>query len=72
MAVTNEQYQALINRIEFIESAMNNILAAIKGLGSLDQLRQVVNLRQADINSLETRMVAVENSIDILQGLHEL
>ena len=72
MAVTDDQYDALINRIEFIEASINRILTALTTLASRDQIRQLSILRQADINSLETRVTSIQNALDTIQELLNL
>lgn len=71
MAISDEQYNNLLRRVEFIEATINNLISALPKLSSLDQLRQLVNMRQADVVDLKQRMVAVENMLDVLASYHK-
>jgi len=70
MAVSDAQYDAVIRRLEVVEAALNNIISVIDKLATLEQLRQLNTIRQADIDNLQTRMTGVENNIDTLQEYH--
>jgi len=70
MAVSNAAFDAVVRRLEIAEAALNNIISAIDKLATLDQLRQLNTIRQADIEDLQTRMTGVENNVETLQGHH--
>lgn len=70
MAITEAQYNALIRRIEAFEAAVNLIMSAVSKLSTLDQLRQLTVIRQAEIEDLKTRMTAQENLTELLSNYH--
>jgi len=72
MSVTTEQYNRLIARLEAIEATINRIMSVMTTLASLDQLRQLHVVRQADIVDLQSRMTAAQNAIETLQESHRL
>lgn len=54
MPITAEQYDRAIRRIETLEAVANSIMSSISKLATLDQLRQLMLLRQAEINDIQT------------------
>jgi hypothetical protein len=72
VAVTSEQYDQLIRRLDLLEASLTKIVSAIPRLASLDQLRQLAFLKMADVDGLLSRMDAAENSIEIIQGVLKL
>ena len=55
-------------RIKNLEEAVNKQSTAINNLASKQQLRQLLLIRQAEIDTLKTRVAALESQIEILQS----
>lgn len=54
-------------RIEAIETAINQALEMLQHAPSLKQLRSLNNIRQQDIEDLQTRMTALESIVSLLR-----
>ena len=54
-------------RIKAIEKAINKLQTAITKAVTLDQLKQMLTLRQAEIKSLEGRIATLESQVNVLQ-----
>jgi polyhydroxyalkanoate synthesis regulator phasin len=55
-------------RVSYIESTINQMLDWIFGKASKAQLRQLLLVRQTEIDTLTTRVTALESQIIILQN----
>ena len=69
MPVTVAQYEQVLRRLDLIESSLNLVISAISKLATLDQLRQLTVIRQADTEDLRARVTALENNVETLQAL---
>lgn len=56
------------DRVEAIETQLNKVQVAIKNLASKLQLRQLLLLKQTEIDSLTTRVADLERMVAILQN----
>ena len=55
-------------RIEAIEETLNEVQMAITNLMSKQQMRQMLLLKQEEIDALTRRVIALESQITVLQG----
>jgi hypothetical protein len=65
MAQSNDQLQV---RIEAVEAAINDLSTAINHLVHKKQLLSLTNIRQSEINDLQTKIISLESQIKILQS----
>lgn len=65
MALSNQQ---LTERVEVIEAKLNEIQLALNALATKAQLKQLVNIRQAEIEDLKVRVTSLESQIQALQA----
>lgn len=54
-------------RIQAIEKAINKLQTAITKSVTIDQLKQMLTLRQAELKSLGDRVTSLETQVNILQ-----
>lgn len=59
--------QAEEDRIIALEQRVNDVMTAITNLASKLQMRQLLLLKQAEIDSLTTRLNSLESQMAILQ-----
>lgn len=57
---SENEYTILINRITAIETKLNEIQVALNNLPTKTQMKQLLALRQAEINDLKQRVEALE------------
>lgn len=69
MTVTTQQYDNLVNRVEFLEAVINNLINALSRFATLDQVNQLTLIRQTEIDNMSTRLTAAENEIEQLGNL---
>ncbi len=62
MALSNDQ---LLERIEAIETTLNEVQKALNKLATKAQLIQLLNIRQAEIVDLQTRVTTLENRVEL-------
>jgi polyhydroxyalkanoate synthesis regulator phasin len=55
-------------RIQAIETAINQLQTAVSNLMSKQQMRQLLLLRQEEIDTMKERITALETQIATLQG----
>jgi hypothetical protein len=55
-------------RIQAIEKAVNDLQTALNALATKAQMKQLLNIRQSEIEDLKTRVAALESEIQILQS----
>lgn len=67
MAVSNEQYEAMLVRLNKLENAFNDLAIAIQRLATKDLVSQLLAVIQqdlaslsADVDALELRITAIE------------
>jgi len=63
MALTESEALRIIK----IEEKLNEIQTAINNLASRKQMKQILNLRQSEIDELKSRVAALESQVSILQ-----
>lgn len=54
-------------RIQAIESAINDLQTALNALATKAQLKQLLNIRQSEIEDLKARVASLESQISLLQ-----
>jgi polyhydroxyalkanoate synthesis regulator phasin len=54
-------------RIQAIETVLNQMQIAIKNLAAKQQMRQLMLLKQGEVNSIGERVTSLESQIAILQ-----
>ncbi len=64
MSLTNDQLQA---RIEATEAVVNDMQTAVNNLASKSTLNSLLNIRQAEIDDLTTRVTALESRVSVLE-----
>jgi polyhydroxyalkanoate synthesis regulator phasin len=55
-------------RIQAIETAINQLQTAVSNLMSKQQMRQLLLLRQEEIDTMKERITALETQVATLQG----
>lgn len=55
-------------RIEVIENAINQLITTIQNLSSKQQLRQLLLMKQAEVDALTKRVDLLERQVLTLQG----
>lgn len=65
MALSIEQ---ITDRLLAIETKLNEMQVAINKLATKVQLKSLTNIRQNEIDNLQTRVAALESQIVILQN----
>jgi len=65
MSLTNDE---LLQRIELIEEALNRVLQALPNYATLEQLRQLNTIRQAELDSIDTRLTNLQAQVDLLKS----
>lgn len=56
------------NRIQAIEAKLNELQLALNALATKAQLKQLVNIRQSEIEDLKQRVSSLESQIQALQA----
>lgn len=72
MAVTDQQYNNVLRRLDALEGTTLLMMQAMTGLADLDQLRQLLVIRQTEIEDLQARMIAQENETEALRRFHKV
>jgi predicted nuclease with TOPRIM domain len=65
MMATTDQ---LLLRIEVIEAKLNDVQTAINNLASKQQLKQLLNIRQTEIDDLKVRVTSLEGRLTVLES----
>lgn len=67
MAVSTEQYEALLARTTKLENAFNDLAVALQRMATIGQVQQLLAIIQqdlasvnSDVDALEARVVAIE------------
>ena len=69
MSLTNEEALALlIERVETLERAVQNLQKIVAGKGSKQQLRQALTLRQQEITEMKERLDALEAQVALMNN----
>ena len=55
-------------RIETIEEAINELQIAVTNLMSKQQMRQLLLIKESEIQALTARVASLESQVTILQG----
>lgn len=64
MAWTSAEKQ----RIETLETVINDLQVAVTNLMSKQQMRQLLLIKQKEIDALTVRVASLESQIDVLQS----
>ncbi len=67
MAVTDDQYSRLLNRVTNLEETMNDVLIAMSRLVSLTQVNQLLTLLQTQIEDLSTNVEELEARVTSIE-----
>ena len=70
MPISSIEYQALLNRVQALETQYNKVVTALSKLVTVDQVTQLGLLRQTEIAEHSVRMTGVENRLAILENYH--
>ena len=70
MAISSIEYQALLNRVQALESAYKNVITALSKLVTVDQVTQLGLLRQTEAAEHTIRLTGVENRLGLLESYH--
>ena len=68
MAVSTDEYNALLARITKLERSINDVFVALNQLVSQQQVNGLFTVLQQDHAALETRVDAVETRMDVLEN----
>ena len=67
MAVSDSQYQMILQRLTALEETMNNALIAMNRLVALSQVQQVFTVLQTDIANIQVTVDALESRVTALE-----
>ena len=68
MSLNNQQLE---DRIIVIEEKLNEIQTALNSLATKRQLKQLLNIRQAEIDELQQKVASLETQVAALQTFHQ-
>jgi len=68
MPLTEQQIDALYQRLNVIEAAIDDLKVAVTNLASVKQLKQLNIIKQNEVIDLKERVTALESQVQILQG----
>ena len=57
-------------RIQAIEASLNDLQTAVNNLATKTQLKQLLNIRQSEIEELKSKVATLESEVITLQTLH--
>lgn len=66
MAVSDEQYQALLNRVAALEQTVSNLLIASQHYATVNQVAQLLMLTETRLDDLEGRTTGLENQLKLI------
>jgi hypothetical protein len=69
--VSSIEYATLLARLEALEISVSRIATAITKFVTVDQVTQLGLLKQTEVSNLETRVTALENQVEALEGFHQ-
>jgi polyhydroxyalkanoate synthesis regulator phasin len=67
MAITDDQYDRLVNRITRLEETCNNLIVAQSRLISLTQVNQLLTLIQTQVQDLSEQVEALEDRVSSIE-----
>lgn len=68
MPLTEQQIDALYQRLNVIEAAIDDLKVAVSNLASVKQLKQLNIIKQNEVIDLKERVTALESQVLTLQG----
>lgn len=68
MAITNEQYLRLLNRVKKLELMANDLAVAIDKFVELSQVTQISTLIQTEIYDLREQVTALEDRVTAIEN----
>lgn len=67
MAISNDQYQVLLNRITALENALNDTFTALEQYITLSQVNQLNVVNQQELADLRTTVDALELRVTAIE-----
>jgi len=67
MAITTDQYNALLARLITLETSYNDMAVAINSLVALDQVQQLLTISQERTEALEVTVAALEQRVTSIE-----
>jgi polyhydroxyalkanoate synthesis regulator phasin len=67
MAVSTEQYEAILARLNKLENAFNDMAVAIQRCVTLGQVQQLLAVIQADLASVDSDVDALEERVTAIE-----
>jgi prefoldin subunit 5 len=67
MAVSDAQYQQLLNRVSALEQAYNNLAVAISKFTTFEQINQLNVLYQTNADDIRTQVEALEERVTAIE-----
>lgn len=67
MAMSEIEREAVQERFLAIERKLNDIQVAINNLASKAQMKALLNIRQSEIEDLQTRVTTLESKVQVLE-----
>ena len=64
----SQEYETLISEVKALKAHIAVMQTAMQNLASVQQLKQLMAIRQTDINNLENRVESVEQDVELLKG----
>jgi len=68
MALSTAEAETIEARFQAIETKLNQLQVAVNKLATKSQLKSLLNIRQAEIEDLKTRVTTLENKVSILES----
>jgi len=60
MAITNEQYERLLNRVTAIEQHLNDVMVALDKFSTREQITQLQVILEQDVDTIQQQVDALE------------
>lgn len=68
MALSEAEVNTIENRFLALESKMNDFQTALNNVASKATLNALLNIRQAEVADLQTKVIALESRIAVLES----
>jgi polyhydroxyalkanoate synthesis regulator phasin len=67
MAVSDDQYQAILVRLRKTENVLNDVLVAINSFVTVNQLTQLSVITQTDVQALHVEVDAIQRRVQTIE-----